>query len=165
MCSGPLGACPVGPQDPSTPWPPILYSFSCLVQAWLTCVAYGVASTRGSRAKPVSLEFRNLSGAREDTPCNHAFPPSCTVPYPTVARVRNTPLFMGLLGAHLDWAAPPACSSRELGEPVGFPGVAQAHLPDLVPGIRVSPRLLGLVTGSETELPATSCLLTYFMLQ
>ena len=72
---------------------------------------------------------------------------------------------MGLLGAHLGWAAPLACSSRELGESVGFPGVAPAHLPDLAPGIRVSPRLLELVTGNETELPATSSLLTCFMLQ
>lgn len=73
--------------------------------------------------------------------------------------------FVGLPGAYLGWAALPACSLRELWEAVGSPGVAPAYLPDLAPGIRVSPRLLGLVTGNETELPVTSSLLTYFMLQ
>lgn len=51
-----------------------------------------------------------------------------------------------------------------LWEALGSPGVTPAYLPDLAPGIRVSPKLLGLVTGSETELLATSSLLTYFML-
>ena len=56
---------------------------------------------------------------------------------------------MRLLGAPLARAAPPACSSRELGVSVGFPRVAPAHLPDLASGLRVSPRLLGLTIGSE----------------
>lgn len=56
---------------------------------------------------------------------------------------------MRLLGAPPAQAAPPACFSRELGESVGFPGAAPAHLPDLAPGLRAPLRLLGLMLGSE----------------
>lgn len=53
---------------------------------------------------------------------------------------------MRLLRADLGWEAPPACS------PMGgtwLPWDYPAYLPDLAPDIRVSPKLLGLVTGSE----------------
>lgn len=49
----------------------------------------------------------------------------------------------------MGWAARPVCSLRELWEAVGFLEVALAYLPGLAPGIRVSPRLLGLGTGRQ----------------
>lgn len=48
---------------------------------------------------------------------------------------------------------------------VSFPGVVPVYLPDLVPGIRASPRRLRLMIGCETELPATRTLLISFILQ
>lgn len=48
---------------------------------------------------------------------------------------------------------------------VGFPGVVPVYLSDLAPGIRASPRLLRLMLGNETELPATRALLIFFVLQ
>lgn len=84
-------------------------------------------------------------------------------PLPHGCQGENTPPLVELLGSHLGWAAPPACSLRELWEGVSFPGVVPAHLPDPAPRVRVSPR-----TGdrqTETELPAISSLLTYFRLQ
>ena len=105
-----------------------LFSFK-LGQTWFTCVACGIISPGCGKAK-----LHNILRSQK----------------PVTSQGKNTlSSIHGASWASLGWAAPLACSLRKLWEAFGFPGVALAYLLDLAPGMRLSPRLLELMTERQ----------------
>lgn len=154
LCSGHLGACPVEPLNPQH----FLASHSLLfplphpspARRGSPVLLVGCQAQEWQRQTNILRCQKPVSGQRgcPPHPCFSLLTSTCC-PLPHGCQGKNTLPFLGLLGARVGWAARPVCSLRELGEAVGFLGVALAYLPGPAAGIRVSPRLLGLGTGRQ----------------
>lgn len=129
-CSGPLGACPAGPQDPQhlLPSHPLLF-VPPQPNSALYSPPYGVISSGGGRAKPMS------SGGQKPLHGQRGFP----------------------VQSHLPLPRPGSCCSWPHGIQENSASPGKLWVTYSLPGLKHqgSPRSLGLVTGRQCDRAAS----------